>query len=64
MKKRNYSDEDIEASKLCVKTENRKFVDVFQRRLMIPIKDENGQVIAFAGRKIDYKNNEKMPYHL
>lgn len=64
LKKRRYSDEDIEDSKICIRLEDGKFADVFQRRLMIPIKDEYKRVIAFTGKKIDNKDIVKFPKYL
>ena len=64
LKKRGYSDEDIEESKICIRLEDGKFADFFQRRLMIPIKDEYKRVIAFTGRKIDNKEIVRFPKYL
>ena len=49
----------MEKSGLTVKTEKGDTVDRFRNRIMIPIKDEAGQVIAFGARAIEANQNPK-----
>lgn len=53
LKKNGFSDDEILASSLVNKTDNGKFIDRFRNRIMIPIKDVRGRVIAFGGRVLD-----------
>ncbi len=53
LKKQGFTDEQILASSLVIKTEKGDFVDRFRGRFMIPIQDVRGKVIAFGGRVID-----------
>jgi len=48
-----FSESEILASGLVNKNEQGKFVDRFRRRLMFPISDIRGRVIAFGGRVLD-----------
>lgn len=49
----------LEKSGLTVKTEKGDTVDRFRHRIMIPIRDEAGSVIAFGARAIDEGQNPK-----
>ncbi len=49
----------MEKSGLTVKTEKGDTVDRFRHRIMIPIKDEAGNVIAFGARAIEANQNPK-----
>ncbi len=49
----------MEKSGLTVKTEKGETVDRFRHRIMIPIKDEAGNVIAFGARAIEANQNPK-----
>ena len=53
LKSKGFSEEEILASSLVNKTENGKFIDRFRGRLMFPIQDVQGRVIAFGGRVLD-----------
>jgi len=53
LKAKGYTENEILASSLVNKTENGKFVDRFRKRLMFPILDVRGRVIAFGGRVLD-----------
>ena len=53
LKENGFTDEEILASSLVNKTENGKFIDRFRNRIMIPIRDVRGKVIAFGGRVLD-----------
>ena len=53
LKQKGYTEEQILASSLVIKTDKGDFVDRFRGRFMIPILDVRGKVIAFGGRVID-----------
>lgn len=53
LKSKGFSEEEILASSLVNKTENGKYIDRFRRRVMFPIQDIRGKVIAFGGRVLD-----------
>lgn len=50
LQKRDYSPEVMEASSLVRKRDDGTWYDYFRGRLMFPIANENGKVIAFGGR--------------
>ena len=53
LKQKGFTDEEILASSLVNKNERGQFIDRFRNRLMIPIMDIRGKVIAFGGRVLD-----------
>lgn len=53
MKKRNITDQELLDLGLISPTKKGTYVDRFRQRLMFPICDEKGTVIAFGGRIID-----------
>ena len=53
LKSKGFTEEEILASSLVNKTENGKFIDRFRNRIMFPIQDIQGRVIAFGGRVTD-----------
>ena len=53
LKQKGFNDEEILASSLVNKNEKGQFIDRFRNRLMIPIMDIRGKVIAFGGRVLD-----------
>ena len=53
LKAKGFGEEEILASSLVNKTENGKYIDRFRGRLMFPIQDVRGRVIAFGGRVLD-----------
>ena len=53
LKQKNFNDEEILASSLVNKNSKGQFIDRFRNRLMIPIMDTRGKVIAFGGRVLD-----------
>ena len=53
LKDKGFNDEEILASALVKKGKSGKFYDSFQNRLMFPIQDIRGKVIAFGGRVLD-----------
>jgi DNA primase len=57
--KSEYTPAVMEKAGLIVKTEKGDIVDRFRHRIMIPIRDEAGFVIAFGARAIDSNQNPK-----
>ena len=53
LKSKGFTDNEILASSLVNKNEKGQFIDRFRKRLMIPILDVRGKVIAFGGRVLD-----------
>ena len=53
LKQKGYTEEEILASRLVNKTPDGKYIDRFRKRLMFPIQDVRGRVIAFGGRVLD-----------
>ncbi len=62
LKSKGFKDEEILATGLVNKTDRGEFIDRFRKRLMFPIMDVSGRVIAFGGRKLE--NNEKMAKYI
>jgi DNA primase len=67
-RKAGYSNEALETAHLVATGESGKRYDFFRGRLMIPIHDESGQVVAFSGRLLDpeakaqkYVNSHETP---
>ncbi len=67
MKKKGYTDEELTTNFLCSKSEKTgRLFDAFRNRVMFPIIDVSGNVIAFGGRVMDdskpkYKNSSDTP---
>jgi len=53
LKTQEFTEKEILASGLANKNEQGKFIDRFRKRLMFPILDVRGRVIAFGGRVLD-----------
>ena len=53
LKKNGFTDEEILASTLVNKNDKGQFIDRFRKRLMFPIQDERGRIIAFGGRILE-----------
>lgn len=53
LKSKGFKEEEILASSLVNKTEDGKYIDRFRKRIMFPIQDTMGRVIAFGGRVLD-----------
>ena len=53
LKSKGFTDEEILASSLVNRNDRGQFIDRFRNRLMIPIMDVRGKVIAFGGRVLD-----------
>lgn len=66
LKKQGFTDEEILASSLVNKNEKGEFIDRFRKRLMFPIQDERGRVIAFGGRILEDNKiqNVKSPKYI
>ena len=66
MRKLGYTYEELVAGFLCGKSERGSYYDAFRNRVMFPIIDVSGNVIAFGGRVMDdskpkYKNSSDTP---
>ena len=66
LKAEGYSDEEIYASTLSARSKNGGYYSVFRNRVMFPIIDLRGNVIAFGGRVLDdskpkYLNSNDTP---
>jgi len=66
LKSQGFTDEEILASSLVNRNENGEFIDRFRKRLMFPIQDERGRVIAFGGRILEDNKiqNVKSPKYI
>ena len=63
---KGYTFDELEAGFLCGKSEKGRYYDAFRNRIMFPIIDVSGNVIAFGGRVMDdsrpkYKNSSDTP---
>ncbi len=66
MTAKGYSYEELVLGFLCGKSEKGRYYDAFRNRVMFPIIDPSGNVIAFGGRVMDdskpkYKNSSDTP---
>ena len=68
---KGYTNKEIESAELCFKTDSGNYIDKFRKRLMFPIMDVSGRVIAFGGRRLDenqktakYLNSNESPIFL
>lgn len=62
LKTKGFKDEEILATGLVNRTDRGDFIDRYRKRLMFPIMDVNGKVIAFGGRKLE--NNDKIAKYI
>ena len=53
LKKQGFDDQEILESGLVNKNDNGRYIDRYRNRLMFPICDARGRVIAFGGRVLD-----------
>lgn len=53
LKKKGFHDEELVSAFLCARSRNGGVYDIFRNRVMIPIIDVRGSVIAFGGRVMD-----------
>ena len=63
---KGYSYDELVAGFLCGKSDKGRYYDAFRNRIMFPIIDVSGNVIAFGGRVMDdskpkYKNSSDTP---
>ena len=69
LKRRGFSEEELETSGLVKRSAKGNLYDIFRHRVMVPIIDVRGNIIAFGGRVMDdskpkYINSpETMVYH-
>ena len=68
MRSKGYSYDELVAGFLCGKSEKGSYYDAFRNRVMFPIIDVTGNVIAFGGRVMDdskpkYKNSSDTPIY-
>lgn len=69
LKRRGFSEEELETSGLIKRSAKGNLYDIFRHRVMVPIIDVRGAIIAFGGRVLDdskpkYINSpETMVYH-
>jgi len=66
--KQKYAEKLLEASGLCIRDPGRRLYDRFRRRIIFPIGNERGQVIAFGGRSLGddlpkYLNSPETPIY-
>lgn len=66
MLNKGYTYDELVAGFLCGRSEKGKYYDAFRNRVMFPIIDASGNVIAFGGRVMDdskpkYKNSSDTP---
>ena len=66
MLSKGYTYDELVAGFLCGKSEKGRYYDAFRNRIMFPIIDVSGNVIAFGGRVMDdskpkYKNSSDTP---
>ncbi|MFQ3632599.1 DNA primase [Roseiflexus sp.] len=64
--RRGCSPEEIEAAGLAIRHETRGYYDRFRNRLMFPIRNANGEIVAFGGRALGdvqpkYMNSPQTP---
>ena len=62
LKSKGFKDEEIVATGLVNKNEKGQFIDRYRKRLMFPIVDIRGKVIAFGGRILE--KNDKMAKYI
>jgi len=60
--KKSFEEKDILLSGLVIKNESGRLYDRFRGRIMFPIFDQSGKVIAFTGRVLDSTNKEIPKY--
>lgn len=57
--KDKFTDEVLEKAGLTLKTQKGDYIDRFRNRIIIPIHDENGDIVAFGARAIEEGQNPK-----
>lgn len=61
LKKKNYSDEMILATGLCIQGKGNGLYDRFRERIMFPIADGQGTIVAFTGRVLPGTEESQRP---
>jgi DNA primase len=59
LEQRGFKPDQLEVSGLVARRDDGSFYDRFRNRLMFPIQNESGKVIAFGGRALDSAENAK-----
>ncbi len=62
LRKKGFSDAEMTAAGVATRTQKGNFIDFFRNRLMFPIIDIRGNVIAFGGRRLS--GEDKGPKYL
>lgn len=57
--KKEFKDEILEQAGLILKSNNGGWIDRFRNRIIIPIRNENGEYVAFGARAVDEGQNPK-----
>ena len=57
--KKEFKDEILEKAGLIIKSNNGNWIDRFRNRIIIPIRNENGEFVAFGARAVDEGQNPK-----
>ena len=57
--KEKFPDDVLEKAGLVLKTQKGDYIDRFRNRIIIPIHDDNGDIVAFGARAIDEGQNPK-----
>ena len=57
--KKDFKEELLEEAGLIVKSNKGSWIDRFRNRIIIPIKNENGECVAFGARAVDEGQNPK-----
>lgn len=57
LKNKGFKDEEILATGLCNRNDKGEFIDRYRKRLIFPIMNIQGKVVAFGGRRLDEDKN-------
>ncbi len=57
LRKKGFTDAEMMAARVATRTQKGNFIDFFRNRLMFPIIDLRGNVVAFGGRKLSKDDN-------
>ena len=60
LKQKGYTEEQMMASSMIVKSDRGRYLDRFRKRVMFPIQDVRGKIIAFGGRVLDVSKPKYM----
>ena len=58
LKKKEFTDSEMQENGLLVKSESGRFYDRFRGRIMFPLKDSRGNVLGFSGRSLESSPKE------